>query len=273
MLYIVSTPIGNLADITLRALDCLKECDYILCEDTRHSLKLLAHYQIHTPLFSFHPWNEAKQEEKVLADLQQGKKIALISDAGTPLIADPGYRLVKKCREEKLPYTALPGPCAVICALTLSGFATQPFQFVGFLPRKNSEVIQTLETLFSYPGTSICYESPERIRSTLQHICQIDPSRQILLARELTKRFETILCGTAEQVLQQEKETPALGEIVLLIEGQILPMTEQLFSQEFLCACVEEVMRTQDCSKKTAIALVSQQLHVPKNVIYNAAHL
>ncbi|MBS0656430.1 MAG: 16S rRNA (cytidine(1402)-2'-O)-methyltransferase [Verrucomicrobia bacterium] len=272
MLYLVSTPIGNLEDITFRAVNCLKACDYILCEDTRHSLKLLAHYEIQKPLISFHLWNESSREERVISDLQEGKNIALISDAGTPLFADPGEELVRRCRELHLPITALPGPCAAICGLTLSGFKTQPFQFVGFLPKKESELLESLEQLLEYPGTSICYESPQRIRKSLQAIQSLDPNRKIALARELTKRFETILTGTVSAVLAQEEQEAALGEIVLLIEGYQKD-AEPVFSKDFLRLCVEDYSRTHNCSTKEAIAFVSTQLNLSKKTVYAAIHI
>lgn len=271
MLYLVSTPIGNLEDITFRAINCLKSCDYILCEDTRHSLKLLNHYDIQKPLVSFHLWNEASREDKIISDLQEGKHIALISDAGTPLLADPGEALVKKCREQGLPITALPGPCAVICALTLSGFKTAPFQFTGFLPRKESELLECLEELLEYPGTSICYESPQRIRKSLQVICSIDANRKVAIARELTKRFETITTGSVSTILAERQEEDSLGEMVLLIEGQ-RKEKEPVFSKEFLRLCVEDYAMTHTCSTKEAIAFVSTQLNLSKKTVYSAIH-
>lgn len=271
MLYLISTPIGNLEDITLRAISCLKECDYILCEDTRHSSKLLHHYEIQKPLVSFHLFNESSREEKIISDLQEGKKVALISDAGTPLFSDPGEALVKKCREQKLPVTSIPGPCAAICALTLSGFQTAPFQFIGFLPKKESELMGCLEQLLEYPGTSICYESPERIRKTLTAIYTLAPEREIAVARELTKKFETILSGTVSEVCEQEKITPALGEIVLLIKGE-QKEAKFIFSKKFLQSCVEDFSLAHNCSTKEAIALVSAQLHLPKKSVYAAVH-
>lgn len=271
MLYLISTPIGNLEDITFRAVSCLKECDYILCEDTRHSQKLLNHYDIQKPLTSFHLWNESSREEKILSDLQEGKKIALISDAGTPLLADPGEALVKKCRELNLPITALPGPCAVICALTLSGFQTAPFQFIGFLPKKETELLQCLEGLLEYPGTSICYESPQRIRKTVQIIAELDPQREIAIARELTKKFETVLFGPVSTVLEQEKLQPALGEIVLLIKGE-QKEAKLVFSKELLQSCVQDIIQSHNYTTKEAISLVSSQLNISKKIVYSAVH-
>ena len=177
VLYLVSTPIGNLADFSFRAVETLKKCDYILCEDTRHSRFLLEHYGIQTPLKSFHKFNEAKALESVLSDLKEGKTLALISDAGTPLISDPGQELVLQCRAEGLAVSAIPGACAVIDALVLSGLPSTPFQFIGFLPKKEKELQSVLSQALFYAGTTIAYESPHRIEETLAAIAQIDPKK------------------------------------------------------------------------------------------------
>jgi 16S rRNA (cytidine1402-2'-O)-methyltransferase len=163
LLYIVATPIGNLRDIGLRALDLLKTCDYILCEDTRRSRILLRHYAIDLPLVSYHQFNEAKKLESIVADLEAGRSLALISDAGTPAISDPGHRLIVACRSRALPMTVIPGACALIAALVLSGFATDRFQFVGFLPKKSGQRKRLLTEMLSYEGTSICYETAPRL--------------------------------------------------------------------------------------------------------------
>ncbi|MFI5334063.1 MAG: 16S rRNA (cytidine(1402)-2'-O)-methyltransferase, partial [Chlamydiales bacterium] len=166
MLFLVATPIGNLADITLRALEVLRTCDYILCEDTRHSLKLLRHYEIQKPLRSYHKFNEKKRCDEITRDLKAGMKIALITDAGTPLISDPGEILVQKCIEEKLSVIPIPGPCAAIAALTLSGFSAAQFQLISFLPKKSGGLTRVRTARLSDPGTSICYESPYRLATT-----------------------------------------------------------------------------------------------------------
>lgn len=214
MLILVPTPIGNLADFTQRAIDCLCACDYILCEDTRHSLKLLKAYSIEKPLKSFHAFNEAKIEERIVQDLREGKQIALLSDAGTPLIADPGYALVRRCIQEELPVSALPGPCAAILALVLSGFPPLPFQCVGFLPKRKG-LRTMLRQLLEYSGTSIAYESPHRIQKTLSLLVELDPERRVCVARELTKMYEELIRGTARDVLAR-LPSPR-GEYVLLI--------------------------------------------------------
>ena len=178
MLYLVSTPIGNLSDITHRAIETLKSVDYILCEDTRRSSILLKAHGITTHLKSFHKFSEKREEERVVENLKSGKSIALISDAGTPGIADPGQRLVARCRKEGISVTSLPGPSAPIVALTLSGFSMERFQFLGFLPKKTSERKQLLNSMLFYSGVSIFFESPKRIQATLK---EIDTLHHILI--------------------------------------------------------------------------------------------
>ncbi len=269
MLFIVATPIGNLEDISLRALNILRSVDYILAEDTRHSQKLLTHYEIQKPLVSFHQHNEAEREARVLQDLREGKNIALISDAGTPLISDPGFMLVRACRNEGLDVTCLPGASCVLMALTLSGFEPTPFQFVGFLPKKHGELLEKLEELLEYPGTSITFESPERLEATLKALVELNPETNVAIARELTKRFENVRVGTAQELLDQQRKTPALGEIVLLIQGN-KEASSTMFSNEILQSLVADVATS--CSTKEAIGLVAKQLRLPKRTVYNAIH-
>ena len=220
MLYLIATPIGHLGDITFRAVELLRSVDYILCEDTRHSHHLLAHYGIQKPLKSYHKFNETSREEDLIADLKNGLNIALISDAGTPGICDPGLQLVKRCREEGIAVTALPGACAAILALAPSGLSSERFQFVGFLPKKASELRASLQEILQYAGTTVCYESPHRIEETLQALDSLAGTRPLAIARELTKTFEEYLRGTASELLAHFKAHPPRGEIVLLIAGE-----------------------------------------------------
>lgn len=216
MLFVISTPIGNLSDISQRALDTFKQCDAILCEDTRHSLRLLERYGIEKKLTPYHKFNEKETLERILNDLQAGKTFALISDAGTPCINDPGQILVDACREKGLKVSAIPGPCSLIQALVLSGFDTTRFQFIGFLPKKPAG---TLREALGYPGTTVAFESPERLLETLR--C-IDQEREVAVVREMTKTFEECIRGKAEEVLAHFEKHPPKGEIVLLIkEGKI----------------------------------------------------
>ncbi len=267
MLYLVATPIGNLADISYRAVEMLRTCDYILCEDTRHSQILLRHYQIDTPLKSYHQFNEKKREEEILADLEQGKTIALISDAGTPGISDPGCGLVQACLKKQIAVSALPGPCALIQALILSGFAAEPFQFAGFLPKPLSERKERLIELLHYPGTSICYESPHRLVETLSEIALLDPERQLCVLRELTKLHEERRAGTAGALCAHFQDVPPKGEIVLLIEGNRCEIDYSALTPE---QHVEQLQESYGLSLKEAIKLAAALRQVPKRTIYNA---
>jgi 16S rRNA (cytidine1402-2'-O)-methyltransferase len=265
MLYLIATPIGNLGDLTYRAVEILKTCDLILCEDTRHSAVLLAHYEIRKPLKSYHQFNESEREEQILGELRNGKTIALISDAGTPGICDPGEQLVKRCIEENLPFTALPGPCAIITALTLSGMDTLPFQFIGFLPKKTSEIRKALQEALLYPGTTICYETPHRITETLEILKELAPTRKVAIARELTKKFEECLRGTPEELLPHTFK----GEIVLLIEKS----TKELdFSELSLEEHVKALEESYGLTRMEAIKMVASLRKLPKKTVYNSLH-
>lgn len=267
MLYLVATPIGNLTDITFRAIDILKTCDYILCEDTRHSAILLNHYHIHKPLKSYHKFNASFRSESILEDLESGKIICLISDAGTPGISDPGTDLVKLCVERNLPVSALPGPCAVIHALICSGLPTDRFQFYGFLPRKENELKRELQTLFEYPGTTVCYESPHRLLDVLAIIQNMQPERLLVVGRELTKKFEEIVRGNAAALITHWEQKPLKGEIVLLISP--LPANQhQDWSAWTPEEHVEWAVETYGLTKKEAIKLVADLRGVPKRQIY-----
>jgi 16S rRNA (cytidine1402-2'-O)-methyltransferase len=221
MLYLIATPIGNLGDITYRAVQVMQQCDYILCEDTRRSRILLNHYGISKPLKSYFRFNEKKREQEVLADLKNGKTIALISDAGTPGICDPGMNLVNSCREANLKLSVLPGPFSGVVALTLSGSSTEQFQFLGFLPKKKKLLSQILSDAFNYPGSSICFETPHRLLKTLQLIHQLSPTQPLCVARELSKTFEECLYGPAERLINHFTHTPPRGEMVLIVSGKV----------------------------------------------------
>lgn len=271
VLYLVATPIGNLKDITLRALETLQSCDYILCEDTRHSLILLKHHHIQKPLVSFHKFSEASKEDEIIQDLRSGKTICLISDAGTPGISDPGTRLVKRCIEEDLEFYALPGPCAAIAALCISGLDTDRFQFYGFLPRPSGALKNTLEEILKSPFTTICYESPERIHKVLEAIHSLDPKRSLVICRELTKKFEEHLRGDAQALLHRHAEKKFKGEIVLLISGSTgnqLSSLEDLSIEEH----VAKMQTEESLSLNEAIKKVAQLRSIPKRTVYNKIH-
>ena len=221
-LYIVATPIGNLSDISQRALETLQAVDLIAAEDTRHSGHLLQHYSITTPTISLHEHNEQQRSETLLAKLQQGESIALISDAGTPLISDPGYRLVSLVRQHNIPVVPIPGCCAVITALCASGLPSDRFSFEGFLPSKQGARQQILQDLTQESRTMIFYESPRRLQASLTDMVEIfGQDRQICLARELTKLHETIVSQSVAELLSwvAEDNNQQKGECVLLVEG------------------------------------------------------
>jgi 16S rRNA (cytidine1402-2'-O)-methyltransferase len=216
-LYLVATPIGNLEDITLRALRTLKECDAVAAEDTRHTGQLLKHFGIERPLLSYFRFNEARRSEEILARLQQGQKIALVTDAGSPGISDPGERVVRAARAAGLRVEAVPGPCALVAALTASGLPADEFHFIGFLPHKSGQRRRRLEGLKDLPGTLVLYESPHRVEKLLQELQDIFPDRRVVLARELTKKFEEHLAGLPAELLARFQNRPARGEFVAMI--------------------------------------------------------
>jgi 16S rRNA (cytidine1402-2'-O)-methyltransferase len=216
-LYLVATPIGNLEDITLRALRTLKECDIIAAEDTRRTGQLLKHFGISKPLISYFQFNEAKRSEEIIERLRRGEKVALVTDAGTPGISDPGERVVKAAVAAGLRVEPVPGPSALAAALTASGLSTEEFHFIGFLPHKSGQRRSQLERLKETPGTLVLYESPYRIEKLLNEIKEVFPDRRLVLARELTKKFEEFLRGTAEELLRQIAKRSLKGEFVVLV--------------------------------------------------------
>ena len=219
-IVLVPTPIGNLADITLRAVEILRSADRIACEDTRHSGPLLAHHGISgKPLVALHDHNEARRAPDLIAAARAGETIALISDAGMPGISDPGYRLVQACIESGTPFEVLPGPSAVITALIGSGFPCHAFRFGGFLSVKSGKRRSALSAALESGETGIFFESPHRILSTLEILVEVEPNARTCVARELTKKFETYHRGTATELRDYFKAHPAKGEIVLLVHG------------------------------------------------------
>ena len=220
MLYIVSTPIGNLKDITLRALEVLKEADIVFAEDTRKAAILFKRYAICRPLLSFHEHNKAFRTKKALTLLKEGKKLALISEAGTPGISDPGFYLVRACIQESISFTAIPGPSAVVNALILSGLPTDSFYFAGFLPSKKGRRKRRLKELSSLSTTLIFFESPHRIISSLQDIKEWFARKQIAVVREMTKVYEEVIRGIPEDVLLRLQSKHLRGEFVIVIDNR-----------------------------------------------------
>jgi len=216
-LYLVATPIGNLEDITLRALRVLKECDVVAAEDTRHSGRLLKHFGIAKPLLSYFQFNEARRSEEILERLRRGEKVALVTDAGSPGISDPGARVVAAALAAGLRVEAVPGPCALVAALTASGLPTDEFHFAGFLSHKSGQRRRQLEGLRTVPGTLVFYESPYRIMKLLEELAELYPARRTVLARELTKKFEEVRGGAPAQLLEAMRPRAIKGEFVVLL--------------------------------------------------------
>lgn len=220
MLFIVSTPIGNLGDLTFRALAALREVDLVAAEDTRHAQILLNHYKISKPLISYHEHNEARRTQELTLSLAQGRRIALLTDAGTPSVSDPGYRLVSACRLQGIPVTVLPGPSAVLTALVGSGLPTDRFYFGGFLPVKSGRRRSELEAAVTREVTSIYFESPHRLIRSLEVLAELAPDRSICVARELTKRFEEFVVRLPGPLLDYYTAQPPRGEITLVIAAR-----------------------------------------------------
>jgi 16S rRNA (cytidine1402-2'-O)-methyltransferase len=268
-LYVVATPIGNLSDMSARAIEVLKDVAVIAAEDTRHSGHLLQHFSINTPMISVHEHNEQQRCETILARMQQGESIALISDAGTPLISDPGYRLVSYMREHGMNVVPIPGSCALIAALSASGLPSDRFAFEGFLPPKQGARKHVLENLANESRTLIFYESPRRLQATLTDMLEIfGEQRQVCLAREITKLHETITTKPLTELLTwvSSDHYQQKGECVVLVEG----IKEQLDSDDAEVNRVLSVLLTELPVKKAA-AMAAALLDVKKNKAYNMA--
>jgi 16S rRNA (cytidine1402-2'-O)-methyltransferase len=218
-LFLVATPIGNLEDITLRALRVLRECDVVAAEDTRRTGQLLHHFEIRKPLLSYHQFNEARRSEEILDRLRRGERVALVTDAGSPGISDPGERVVRAALAAGLRVEPVPGACALVAGLTASGLPTDEFHFTGFLPHKSGQRRRRLEILRALPGTLVLYESPFRIEKLLGELQEVMPDRPVVLAREVTKKFEEFLRGTPAELLERARQKPFKGEFVVLVGG------------------------------------------------------
>ncbi len=218
-LYVVATPIGNLEDITLRALRVLKEVDAIACEDTRHTRLLLSRYGVTTPLVSYHEHNESRRTPELLTRLEGGRSIALVSDAGTPVLADPGFVLIRAAIAQDIPVVAVPGPSAVTAALAVSGLPTDRFLFLGFLPRRSAERRRLLEEISTLPYTLVFFEAPHRVAQTLADLQGALGDRSIAVVRELTKRFEDVTRGRLTEVIARLRTLPPRGEFTVVVDG------------------------------------------------------
>lgn len=266
-LYLVATPIGNLEDITLRAIRILQEADLIAAEDTRHTLKLLNHLEISKPLISYYKQTESNKSKYILEQLQEGKNIALVSDAGTPVISDPGETIVNLAIEHHIPVYSIPGPCALVSALISSGISAHNFSFFGFLPVNKKEKLDKLESLKDYETTCIFYEAPHKIIATLEAMLSILGNRKIVLCRELTKIHEEFLRGNIDDILDSLDEPK--GEFVIVVEGNMTKKDDELAS--LVSLSYEEHYRYYEnlgFDKKDIIKKMAKDRKLPKNDIY-----
>lgn len=269
MLYLCATPIGNLEDITLRVLRVLQEADVIYCEDTRNTLKLLRHFEIAKPLQSYHDHSPEARAQKIADDVRAGRQVALVSDAGMPVISDPGFDLVNLFRRENLPYTVLPGASASLTALVLSGIAADRFLFEGFLPRKKKDLEARLALLDKERATAIIYESPHRLSATLDVFAKRWPERECAAVREITKRFEETVRGTTVSVRNHFNANVPRGEFVLILGGAVETETsaEDVFAQGLALAkrLIQDGASTNQAAKEAA-----QATGLSKRTIYQA---
>ena len=270
-LYLCATPIGNLGDMTPRVIETLKEVDIIAAEDTRNSIKLLNHFEIKTSMTSYHEYNKVEKADYLVEQLMQDKNIALITDAGTPAISDPGEVLVQKCIQAGITVTSLPGAAACITALTLSGLNTRRFCFEGFLPSDKKEKAEILEELKEESRTIILYEAPHHLVRTLKELREALGNRKVTLCRELTKKFETILPTTLEDALALYEQEEPRGEYVLVIEGKSRQEKKEEERQAWQMMSIEEHMayyEKEGMDKKSAMKQVAKDRGVTKREIY-----
>ena len=269
-LYVIATPIGNLEDITLRALRLLGEVDLIACEDTRHTRKLLAHFQIATPTISYHEHNERQRAAELVARLDAGQRIALVSDAGTPLVSDPGYRIVQEALAAGVQVVPVPGASALVTALAASGLQTDEFYFAGFLPAKSSPRRARLAALAEIKATLVFYEAPHRINATLADARAVLGNRHCVVARELTKLHEEFLRGPLNEIIEEMQSREVRGELVLLV-GPLIEGAAATVNQEAAGSIAEEVaalMRDEGLEQKAALKRVARARGLGKSEVY-----
>ncbi|MGG4178171.1 16S rRNA (cytidine(1402)-2'-O)-methyltransferase [Virgibacillus pantothenticus] len=273
--YVVPTPIGNLEDITYRALTTLRSVSLIAAEDTRNTKNLLRHFDIATPLISYHEHNKLTREKQILTKIKQGESIALVSDAGMPAISDPGHELIQAAIQHDIPVVVLPGANAALCALVGSGLSAKEFYFYGFLPRKKKEKEIELQRLASLQATLLFYESPYRVKETLQAIREVIGNRHVALARELTKRFESYLRGTVDEVIAYLDKSEIKGECCIVLEGTT--KTEQSdylwWSSLTIVEHVEHYLKSEALSSKEAIKRVAKERKLSKREVYQKYHV
>ena len=268
VLYIVSTPIGNLGDITLRALETLRSVALVLAEDTRHSRKLLSHYEIETPLASYHEHNEARATPLLVRRLLGGESMALITDAGTPLLSDPGSRLVAAAIEASVDVSPIPGASALLAALVAAGIAAERFTFFGFLERKGRARAAEIETLRTLRHTAVVYEAPNRVAATLRDLAAAGlADRRAAVGRELTKQFEEVRRGTVDEMARYYEDAPVRGEVVIVIEGGEMRQADE---EELRARAAE--LRAAGATPRDIAAALAEGLGAPRNVAYRIAH-
>lgn len=268
-LYIVATPIGNLEDISLRALRVLKEVDFIACEDTRQTAKLLTHFEIRKRTVSYHEHNEITRAAEIIIDLEQGAKVAMVSDAGTPSISDPGHRLISLCLRHGVKVVPIPGASAFVAALTGSGMLANEFAFIGFLPARQSERRKALRTLAGEPRTLALYEAPHRLQDTLEDALEILGNRPAVVAREVTKIYEEFLRGHIESLLEAVRKKEPRGEITLLIgpaDGEVVHTAAPAAVP--LARRVEEIMKERSVDKKAALKKAAAERGITRREAY-----
>lgn len=273
ILYLCATPIGNLQDMSFRVLETLKSVDLIAAEDTRNSIKLLNHYDIHTSMTSYHEFNKYDKANVLIDELKSGKNIALITDAGTPAISDPGEVLVKMAREEGITVTSLPGPCALITALTLSGLPTRRFIFEGFLPKEKKERKEVLASLEKETRTVILYEAPHHLKGTLKELQEALGDREIVLCRELTKKFEEVVTFTISSAAEYYESHEPKGEYVLVIRGMDEEELSALKKESFENMTIAEhvaMYEAQGMDRKEAMKKAAADRGISKRDVYQA---
>lgn len=273
-LYVVGTPIGNLQDASSRSLQVLSEVDWIACEDTRHTRKLLSHFGISTPFTSYHQHNQREKGAQLIQWMKQGRRVALVSDAGMPVISDPGEELVRLAVAENIPVIPVPGPNAAVTALVVSGLPARTFLFLGFLPREQKALARELERIKHYPETLILYEAPHRLYKTLQALHRHLGNRRVCLTRELTKKHEEVVRGRLDELLEWFQEQEVRGECTLVVEGartdsatEEQPYWEQWDVTEHVQYWMEQGLSVKEAMKKTA-----QERGVPKREVYRMYH-
>lgn len=273
ILYLCATPIGNLQDMTMRVVETLGSVDLIAAEDTRNSIRLLHHFDIHTPMTSYHEHNKVEKAQVLVARLQEGKNVALVTDAGTPAISDPGETLVKMCQEAGIRVTSLPGACACITALTLSGLSSRRFCFEGFLPSDKKEKAEVLEECSQESRTMVFYEAPHRLKRTLQELHEALGERRLTICRELTKKFEEVMPTTLEGAVFYYGETEPRGEYVLVVEGRDRMQKKKERQAEWEALSVAEHVRLyeeQGMERKDAMKQAAKDRGVGRREIYQS---